>query len=172
MWTKEKLNNWKQKRRKTAAAWRALNIEKVRENSRVWCQKNKNKVAKKSKAWYAIPENKTKSIKRTIRWAKENKQKVRLSTKQYHWKLKYNITKNEVIRMLKNQNNACIFCGTILNLNIVSIDLIICRAKNGPITFKNMQATCWPCNRGKGTLSNLEYILLCKAVVKNTKRLK
>lgn len=74
-------------------------------------------------------------------------------------------TADEVIRLLKRQDYCCALSGVELTPETAALDHVIPIARGGTHSIRNAQILNKDVNRAKGTLTNAEFIALCRAVV-------
>lgn len=78
------------------------------------------------------------------------------------------ITKQGVLRLLERQKYLCFLTGWELTPHNVSLDHRMPVSRGGTHTLSNAQALHEEVNRAKGTLTNEEFIELCRAVVRHS----
>ena len=75
------------------------------------------------------------------------------------------VTVQEVHDLLVRQAFRCALTGEPLDPSDASMDHILAVSRGGPHTIENAQIVRKDVNRAKGTLTNEEFIALCRAVV-------
>ncbi|GIX04924.1 MAG: hypothetical protein KatS3mg114_0793 [Planctomycetaceae bacterium] len=75
------------------------------------------------------------------------------------------VTVQEVHDLLVRQDFRCALTGEPLDPADASMDHILAVSRGGPHTIENAQILRRDVNRAKGTLTNEEFITLCRAVV-------
>ncbi len=75
------------------------------------------------------------------------------------------MTVQEVHDLLVRQDFRCALTGEPLAPADASMDHILAVSRGGPHTIENAQILSRDVNRAKGTLTNEEFISLCRAVV-------
>lgn len=76
------------------------------------------------------------------------------------------ITKQGVLKLLEQQSYRCFLTGWELTPHNASLDHRLPVSRGGAHTISNAQALHEDVNRAKGTLTNEEFIELCRAVVR------
>ena len=76
----------------------------------------------------------------------------------------------EVHDLLVRQNFCCALTGEQLSPADASMDHMLAVSRGGPHTIENAQILRKDVNRAKGTLTNEEFIALCRAVVRHVDR--
>lgn len=74
---------------------------------------------------------------------------------------------DEVFSLLEWQEYRCALTGRKLTPVTASLDHILPVSRNGPHTIDNAQIVLKEVNRAKGTLTNEEFIAICRAVVRH-----
>lgn len=77
------------------------------------------------------------------------------------------ITKREVLDLLESQSYCCALTGWELTPHTASLDHQIPVSRGGEHSISNAQALHEDVNRAKGTLTNEEFVTLCRAVVRH-----
>jgi 5-methylcytosine-specific restriction endonuclease McrA len=77
------------------------------------------------------------------------------------------VTVQEVHDLLVRQDFRCALTGEPLSPGDASMDHILAVSRGGPHTIGNAQILRRDVNRAKGTLTNEEFIALCRAVVRH-----
>lgn len=77
------------------------------------------------------------------------------------------VTVQEVHDLLVRQNFRCALTGESLSPGDASMDHILAVSRGGPHIIDNAQIVRKDVNRAKGTLTNDEFIALCRAVVRH-----
>ena len=77
------------------------------------------------------------------------------------------VTVQEVHDLLVRQDFRCALTGEPLDPSDASMDHILAVSRGGPHTIENAQIVRKDVNRAKGTLTNEEFISLCRAVVRH-----
>ncbi|MCA8985828.1 MAG: HNH endonuclease signature motif containing protein [Planctomycetaceae bacterium] len=77
------------------------------------------------------------------------------------------VTVQEVHDLLVRQDFRCALTGEPLDPADASMDHILAVSRGGPHTIENAQILRRDVNRAKGTLTNEEFIALCRAVVRH-----
>jgi len=77
------------------------------------------------------------------------------------------VTVQEVHDLLVRQDFRCALTGEPLDPADASMDHILAVSRGGPHTIENAQILRKDVNRAKGTLTNEEFISLCRAVVRH-----
>lgn len=80
------------------------------------------------------------------------------------------ITKSGVLRLLERQKYRCFLTGWELTPHNVSLDHRLPVSRGGTHTLSNAQALHEDVNRAKGTLTNEEFIELCRAAVRHSEQ--
>jgi 5-methylcytosine-specific restriction endonuclease McrA len=75
------------------------------------------------------------------------------------------VTAQEVHELLVRQDYRCALSGYDLQPEDAAMDHILAVSRGGPHTIENAQILRKDVNRAKGTLTNEEFIALCRAVV-------
>ncbi len=78
---------------------------------------------------------------------------------------RHRITKQEVIDLLESQAYRCALTGWELTPHTASLDHQIPVSRGGEHCIQNAQALHEDVNRAKGSLTNEEFVVLCRAVV-------
>lgn len=73
----------------------------------------------------------------------------------------------QVERLLQQQGFRCALTGYELEPDNASLDHILAVSRGGPHTIENAQILRKDVNRAKGTMTNEEFIVLCRAVVRH-----
>lgn len=93
------------------------------------------------------------------------KAKQAVSTKHACWRLNYNITKMDTLKMLETQKHLCPYCHRLITIISCSIEHIIPICRGGSKSDKiNMELTCWPCNKTKGTWTRDEFLEIIRRI--------
>jgi 5-methylcytosine-specific restriction endonuclease McrA len=74
---------------------------------------------------------------------------------------------DEVLSLLERQQYRCALTGRKLTPDTASLDHILPVCRQGAHTIDNAQIVLKEVNRAKGTLTNEEFIALCRAVVRH-----
>lgn len=77
------------------------------------------------------------------------------------------VTVQEVHDLLVRQDFRCALTGEPLDPSDASMDHILAVSRGGPHTIENAQILRKDVNRAKGTMTNEEFIVLCRAVVRH-----
>ncbi|MGE3807074.1 MAG: HNH endonuclease, partial [Gemmataceae bacterium] len=77
---------------------------------------------------------------------------------------------HDVLTLIKNQQFRCALTGRLLEPDTASLDHVVPVSRGGPHSIDNAQALHKDVNRAKGTLTNDEFIELCREVVRFTSR--
>ena len=80
------------------------------------------------------------------------------------------VTAHEVHALLVQQDFRCALTGAALKPTDAAMDHILAVSRNGPHTIDNAQILRKDVNRAKGTLTNEEFLKLCRAVVQHADR--
>ena len=80
------------------------------------------------------------------------------------------VTVQEVHDLLVRQDFRCALTGEPLDPSDASMDHILAVSRGGPHTIENAQIVRKDVNRAKGTLTNEEFISLCRAVVRHAEK--
>lgn len=75
---------------------------------------------------------------------------------------------SNVLKLLKHQNSRCALTGRPLTPETAALDHILPLSRGGEDRIENAQVLHKIVNRAKGTLTNEEFIDLCRKVVRNT----
>lgn len=81
---------------------------------------------------------------------------------------RHRITKQEVLHLLESQDYRCALTGWELTPHTASLDHQIPVSRGGEHCIQNAQALHEDVNRAKGTLTNAEFIDLCRAIVRHS----
>jgi 5-methylcytosine-specific restriction endonuclease McrA len=92
------------------------------------------------------------------RFQKQRRRSRRASTAPSH---------DEVFSLLERQQYRCALTGHKLTPDTASLDHILPVCRQGAHTIDNAQIVLKEVNRAKGTLTNEEFIALCRAVVRH-----
>lgn len=77
---------------------------------------------------------------------------------------------DQILGLLEQQQYRCALTGQPLTPETASLDHMLPVCRNGPHTISNAQIVLKEVNRAKGTLTNEEFITLCRAVVAHADR--
>ena len=80
------------------------------------------------------------------------------------------VTAHEVHALLVQQDFRCALTGAALKPTDAAMDHILAVSRNGTHTIDNAQILRKDVNRAKGTLTNEEFLKLCRAVVRHADR--
>lgn len=67
------------------------------------------------------------------------------------------VRQGKLIRLIREQGGECFYCGTTLDMRDVkpltmpTVDEVVPRALDGPVTWENQVAACYSCNSRKGS---------------------
>jgi 5-methylcytosine-specific restriction endonuclease McrA len=75
---------------------------------------------------------------------------------------------DEILALIERQDFRCALTGARLTPDTAALDHIIPVSRDGAHTIENAQVVQKEVNRAKGTLTNDEFIALCRAVVAHT----
>lgn len=126
---------------------RAEVVGKDRLISKRYREKNSEKIKVYRKDYYERTKEKNKEKRRE--YVKQNKLSYRIYASKRRSKLKNgSYTKDDVINILKNQDNKCVYCKKNLD-DGYHVDHIYPLSKGGDNTPKNIQITCPSCNGRK-----------------------
>lgn len=176
---KEWSNNNKEKKKLTAAKYRAENKDKIKESQKKCINKNpeKSKIDQKRRYLKYRERNADKLNQRSKNWKLNNIAKVkqtarnyqiknaeyfRISTQNRRAKIKNNGGKlsNNILDVLhKNQNGRCNYCECNLNKSGCHLDHIMPIALGGTNTDDNVQLLCPTCNLKKSAKNPLHYLI-------------
>lgn len=133
--------------------------EKARTRARATYEARRDYMVAYMRAYYAA--NKDDFSERARAWREANPEKC----KQYHVNRKAKLKKAEgsfdagdIGRMMESQNCMCSACGADLDDTGFHVDHVVPLAKGGSNWPSNLQLLCPPCNLGKGTKSNEEWL--------------
>jgi len=91
--------------------------------------------------------------KKQREWYRANRAKARLATKRNRYKKEYNLSLDDLDKLLKSQNNCCLICSIDFSKTRYNVD-------HNHITGKVRGALCNSCNRGIGFLKdNFELLV-------------
>jgi hypothetical protein len=76
----------------------------------------------------------------------------------------------EIMALLERQNFRCALTGQHLNPSNASLDHVIPVSRGGAHTIENMQVVLTSANHAKGTMTQDEFIQLCREVVAGADR--
>ncbi len=131
---KEQAKKWQQEnkehRKEYEKKYYIKNKENIKENNKKWYQENKEHKSEYSKKWYQ--ENIERIRENNKKWCQENKEHLKeYNKKRYEAnpeptalreiKIRYDLTKDDYIKMFEDQEGECLCCGvhlyneTILN---------------------------------------------------------
>jgi len=136
--------------------WRANNLLAVREKKRIWRANNPSAVKEQKRRDYE--KNKDKRISSVNKWASKNKDKCigyRRNTKARRRKASGKHTQDDVLLILKLQNNKCVYCRRKISFDPnaeelkVHVDHIMPIALGGSNNKSNLQCLCPSCNISK-----------------------
>ena len=139
--------------------WRDENKQRKKTNDRNYFLNNRDKVNKSHNDYKKINKERVKN------WYNKynNSEKGRLNfTKQNHLRMskkygnEFKLTTKE-IREILNRDKNCVYCGSIINLQL---DHIIPLKKGGKSKFNNYVLCCKNCNQSKGSKDVLNW---CKS---------
>jgi 5-methylcytosine-specific restriction endonuclease McrA len=74
------------------------------------------------------------------------------------------ITTKQILALLEKQQYRCAVTGWMLTPETASIDHRIPYSKGGSHSIDNAQIVDWRVNQAKGTMSNEEFVEMCRAV--------
>jgi len=100
-----------------------------------------------------------------------------VETKSRNWNKKMislgsddRISQSDLFDLLERQGYRCALTGEVLTPDDCDLDHIVPVSDGGSHTIDNVQFVCQRANRSKGTMSNDEFIGMCKQVAKTAKR--
>lgn len=77
---------------------------------------------------------------------------------------------DEILQLLEKQKFRCALTGRKLTPDTATLDHILPVCREGPHTIENAQVILKEVNRAKGTMTNEEFVDLCRAVTRHANR--
>lgn len=133
---------------------RLSNLEHARAYERKIAQERKPINNERARQWYI--DNKELMIKRAAEWKKNNPDKVRISTRNYHSRKRAagKFTNKDYMRLFNRLLGKCGYCG--IN-NADTIDHIVPLSRGGSNFIGNIMPACGSCNYSKQHKTIMEW---------------
>lgn len=77
---------------------------------------------------------------------------------------KHRATRKEILSLIESQRFRCALSGIVLTPDVAELDHIIPVSKGGTNLIANLQVTHKKVNRMKGSMTNEEFIELCRMI--------
>lgn len=111
-------------------------------------------------AGYAIGSKRCINLGKFIAWMMFNRGQFKSRKKRAD-----KLTVQSILNLLEHQKYRCALTGRELTPDTTSLDHIVPLSKDGAHSINNAQALNKDVNRAKGTLTNSEFVNLCREVV-------
>jgi len=116
------------------------------------------------RAGYEIGSSRRVNLLKYVSWliAERDARRMKIKNRSY---MVGSVSLNSVLALLKQQKYQCALTGRVLNPGVAALDHMIPICRNGEHRIENAQVLHKDVNRAKATLTNEEFVQLCREVV-------
>lgn len=119
----------------------------------------------RARAGYRIGDGRKLDLLKYTAWLVNQRHSPRVPTTSVPRTKSRNLTVDGILLLLQNQGFRCALSGRELSPGTTALDHILPVARGGEHRLENAQALHKEVNRAKGTLTNEEFVSLCREVV-------